>query len=124
VAGAKRLRRRTAATALLLLLAATAAQARTVTVRWRWPNTDPARKIAGFKLYTRHADRDYGAGLDVGLPPEVGGVYSYTLEVSDTDATWVSATAYDAEGRESARSNEKLFLLPEAEAPGAKPGTR
>jgi hypothetical protein len=98
---------------LLLLLAATPAQGRSVTVRWRWTSPDAARKIAGFKLYTRHADQPYGAGLDVGLPSEEGGVYSVTIEVSDSDATWISATAYDARGVESPRSNEKLFLLPE-----------
>jgi hypothetical protein len=104
---------RVATIAVLVLLAAAPAQARSITVRWRWPSPDPAKKIAGFKLYTRHADQPYEKGVDVGLPQERDGVYSVTIEVSDDDATFVSATAYDAEGRESARSNEKLFLLPE-----------
>jgi hypothetical protein len=104
---------RAGAIVALLILAAASAEARTVTVRWRWPNPEPGRKVAGFKLYTRHVDQPYGPGLDVGLPPERDGVYSVSLEVSDTDATYVSATAYDAEGRESPRSNEKLFLLPQ-----------
>jgi hypothetical protein len=104
---------RVTAIAVLLLLAAAPAEGRTVTVRWRWPNLEPGRQIAGFKLYTRHLDQAYGPGLDVGLPPEQDGVYSVSLEVSDSDATYVSATAYDARGLESPRSNEKLFLLPE-----------
>ena len=102
-----------AAIAALLLLLASHAEARTITVRWRWPNAEPGWKIAGFKLYTRHEGQPYGPGLDVGLPPEQDGVYSASLEVSDTDATYVAATAYDAAGAESPRSNEKLFLLPE-----------
>ena len=123
---------RIGACALLFLFAAASAEGRTVTVRWRWQDPAPGRKIAGFKLYTRHVDQSYGPGLDVGLPPEQDGVYSFALEVSDSDATWVCATAYDAKGLESARSNEKVFLLPEPEAasrpeaaePGSPPGTR
>ena len=103
---------RVAALVAALLLAAAPAEGRTVTVRWRWSDPDPARKLAGFKLYTRHVDQAYGPGRDVGLPPEVDGVYRFALELSDTDATYVCATAYDDRGRESRCSNEKLFLLP------------
>jgi hypothetical protein len=112
--GSRRTTTRGAAIAALLslLLGAAPAEARSVTVRWRCPNPEPGR-IAGFRLYTRHLDQPYGRGLDVGLPPEQDGVYRYSLEVSDTDATYVSVTAYDARGRESPRSNERLYLLPE-----------
>jgi hypothetical protein len=117
--GASRSRRRRTAGWAALLLAAllpASAAARTVTVRWRYDA--PGVRVAGFKLYTRHVDQKYGAGLDVGLPPARDGVYSWELEVSDRDASWVGVSAYDGSGAESAISNERLFLLPE---PGDPP---
>jgi hypothetical protein len=91
-----------------LLVAAEPAATRTITLRWRH-----AGEAAGFKVYTRHADQAYGVGIDVGLPEQVDGVFSYRLEVSNMDATFVSITAYARDGTESPRSNEEVFLLPE-----------
>jgi hypothetical protein len=91
-----------------LLIAAEPAATRTITLRWRHPG-----EVAGFKVYTRHADHPYAAGIDIGLPKQVDGVYTYRLEVSNLDATYVSMTAYSPDGTESPHSNEKLYLLPE-----------
>jgi len=111
---------RAGAWALLLLALGWPASgaARTVTVSWRYDV--PSVHVAGFKLYTRHVDQRYTVGLDVGLPEPRDGVYSYELEVSDRDATWVGISAYDASGAESAISNERLFLLPEPDAPASR----
>jgi hypothetical protein len=91
-----------------LLVASEPAATRAITLRWRHPG-----EVAGFKVYTRHVDQSYRAGIDVGLPEQVDGVFSYRLEVSNMDATFVSITAYDRDGAESPRSNEEIFLLPE-----------
>jgi hypothetical protein len=91
-----------------LLVAGEPAATRTITLRWRHPGD-----VAGFKVYTRHADQPYAAGSDIGLPEQVDGIYSYRLEVSDLDATYVSVTAYASDGTESPRSNERLYLLPD-----------
>ena len=102
----------TAAFAAWTALLASAAGARSVELRWRWPAKEGSAPLAGFRIYTRHVDQPWGAPRDVGLPAKRGDVYRVTLELSDTDATYVTVTAYDAEGRESERSNEMLFLLP------------
>ncbi len=76
----------------------------------RWTHTGDA---AGFKIYTRFIDRGWDEGLDVGRPPARDGVHSHVLTVSNFDAVYVSVTAYDRRGRETAHSNEKLYLLPQ-----------
>lgn len=91
-----------------LLVAGEPAATRTITLRW-----EHSGNAAGFKVYARHADQPYGAGIDIGLPTRVDGLFIYHLEVSNLDATYVSMTAYNADGVESPRSNEKLYLLPE-----------
>ena len=91
-----------------LLVAAEPAATRTITLRWRHPG-----EVAGFKVYTRHADQPYAAGTDIGLLKRVDGIFIYRLEVSNRDATFVSITAYAPDGTESLRSNEKLYLLPD-----------
>jgi hypothetical protein len=91
-----------------LLVAAEPTETRTITVRWRHPG-----EVAGFKIYTRHADQPYAEGIDVGLPKQVNGIFIHPLEVSNWDATYVSITAYAPDGSESPRSNEKIYLLPE-----------
>jgi hypothetical protein len=90
------------------LIAAEPAATRTITLRWRHQG-----EVAGFKVYTRHADQPLGAGIDIGLPKPVDGVFSYRLEVSNLDATFVSITAYAHDGTESFRSNEEIYLLPD-----------
>jgi|GEM_PF-4551953 len=94
------------------LLLAGAAHARTVTLRWRWSDPTPERRLAGFKVYTRHVDQPFGPPRDVGLPAVQDGVYRVAVELSDTDATYVAVSAYDANGLESPLSEERLFLLP------------
>lgn len=91
-----------------LLIAAEPAATRTITLRWRHPG-----EVAGFKVYTRHADQPLDTGIDIGLPKQVDGVFSYRLEVSNLDATFVSIAAYAHDGTESFRSNEEVYLLPE-----------
>ncbi len=91
-----------------LLIAAEPAATRTIALRWRHPG-----EVAGFKVYTRHVDQPYETGIDIGLPEQVDGVFSYRLEVSNLDATFVSITAYARDGTESFRSNEEIYLLPE-----------
>lgn len=90
------------------LLASEPAATRIITLRWEHPGG-----AAGFKVYTRHADQSYGEGIDIGLPKEVDGVFSYRLEVSNLDATFVSISAYSPDGIESVRSNEEIYLLPD-----------
>ena len=80
------------------LLADEVAATRTITLRWRHQG-----KVAGFKVYTRHVDLPYDKGIDIGLPKKVDGVFSYRLEVSNLDATYVSITAYARDGTESFR---------------------
>jgi hypothetical protein len=111
----------TAALVACTALLAPPADARSVELRWRWPEKQGSARLAGFRIYTRHVDQPWGPPRDVGLPAKHGDVYRVTLELSDTDATYVSVTAYDAEGRESERSNERLFLLP---APEEEPKPR
>ena len=90
------------------LLADEPATTRTITLRWEHPGG-----AAGFKVYKRHADQQYGEGIDIGLPKKVDGLFSYRLEVSNLDATFVTLTAYKHDGTESVRSNEEIFLLPD-----------
>ena len=91
-----------------LLLAEEPAATRTITLRWRHQG-----EVAGFKVYARHVDQPYDTGIDIGLPKQVDGVFSYRLEVSNLDATFVSITAYAHDGTESHRSNEEIYLLPD-----------
>ena len=90
------------------LLADEPAATRIITLRWEHPGG-----AAGFKIFTRHTDQQYGEGIDIGLPKEVDGVFSYRLEVSNLDATLVSISAYSRDGIESVRSNEEIYLLPD-----------
>jgi hypothetical protein len=90
------------------LLADEPTDTRTITLRWRHQG-----EVAGFKVYTRHVDRPYDKGIDIGLPKKVDGVFRYRLEVSNLDATIVSITAYSRDGIESVRSNEEIYLLPD-----------
>lgn len=90
------------------LLAEEPSATRSITLRWRHQG-----EVAGFKVYTRHVDQPYDRGIDIGLPKQVDGVFSYRLEVSNLDASYVSITAYSRDGTESFRSNEEIYLLPE-----------
>jgi hypothetical protein len=102
--------------ALLLLLAplrggAEVPATRVIELRWQHPG-----EVAGFRIYTRLWTGGWGPPLDVGLPPKRNGVFRYSLEISNHDATYVALSAYDERQREGALSNERLFLLPEPEA--------
>jgi hypothetical protein len=76
----------------------------------RWAHPGP---VAGFKVYTRLWHRQWGEPLDVGLAEKRDGIYRYSLEISNYDATYVAVSAYDSHQREGGLSNERLFLLPE-----------
>ena len=81
---------------------------RIVQVRWTHPGN-----VAGFRIYTHIYGQRYGLSADLGLPEAVDGIYTYQLEVSNLDATWVQMTAYDSKGAESEPSNERVYLLDE-----------
>ncbi|MBW2419742.1 MAG: hypothetical protein JRH19_14450 [Deltaproteobacteria bacterium] len=83
-----------------------APKTRKITLRWKQPGD-----VAGFKVYTRHYRQAYGEAVDIGLPPEVDGVYTYEIVVSNLDASWVKITAYNSRGTEGERSNERVYLL-------------
>jgi len=80
---------------------------REITLRWRHPSGG----AAGFRVYTRLYEEGYGDGVDVGLPEPRDGIYSYTAQVSDRDASWAVIRAYGSEGALSAPSNEGVYLL-------------
>lgn len=91
--------------ALAVLACAAAASARTETLRWQHPSPST---VAGFKVYVGNASRSYQTKLDVGLPTPSSGVYSYSLQVPDSDTVYVSVSAYGSTGLEGALSNEQL----------------
>ena len=101
--------------ALLAVVAlASHAQARIETLSWNHPSPPAAE---GFLIYRGSSPGAYGPPLDIGLPTPAGGVYTYNLEVGDSDTVYVAMTAY-ASGLESLRSNE-LVRAPDApDAPG------
>jgi hypothetical protein len=68
-------------------------------------NTEPA--VAGYRLYYGTVSAGYGASVDVGL------ITSYTLGGLDPNQTYyLAATAYDANGQESPKSNEIVVRWP------------
>jgi hypothetical protein len=98
---------RTIALAVLLSLVASAAGARTELLRWQHP--DPST-VSGFKVYVGNASGSYQTTLDVGKPAPSGGVFSYSLQVPDSNTVFVAVSAYGPTGLEGARSNEKQRL--------------
>lgn len=93
--------------AALVLGLAGAASARTELLRWQHP--DPSA-VAGFKVYVGNATGVYQTTLDVGKPTASGGVYSYSLQVPDSNTVYVAVSAYGPTGLEGAKSNEQQRL--------------
>jgi hypothetical protein len=90
---------------LALLLCAAAASAREETLRWTHPAPET---IARFQVHWGLASRLYPNTLDVGVPEEVDGVFSHTLNVTPDDAVvFFAVTAVDDLGLGSELSNER-----------------
>jgi fibronectin type 3 domain-containing protein len=70
----------------------------TINLTWD-PNKDP--DLAGYKIYYGTASKRYGPGIDVGKVT----TYSLTGLVTG-EKYYISVTAYNTKGRESAPSNE------------------
>jgi len=92
----------------LLLVAGDVPQTRFIELRWTHEGN-----VAGFKVYTHHWGQAGDSSRNVGLPEKKDGVYTVQIEVSNYQATYVTLTAYDSNRRESPRSNERLYLLPD-----------
>jgi hypothetical protein len=91
----------------LFLGFAVGAQARTETLRWQHPT--PAQ-VAGFRLLVGNASGSYQTTLDLGMPTASAGVYSYALQVPDSNTVYVTLTAYGSTGTDSPHSNEQRRL--------------
>jgi hypothetical protein len=74
---------------------------------------------AGYRVYVRQANQAYGGGTDVGyLPADGTGAVGYTVAALPNDViNYISVTAYDSAGAESALSNELSAFV--ASTPGA-----
>lgn len=93
---------------LLLVLAASQSHARTETFRWLDPNPLPSPVVA-FKLHMGSGPRDYTTAIDIGLPtPDAAGVYSFSVEIPDTETVYVALTASDILLQQSQFSNERV----------------
>lgn len=93
------------ATVLAMMLLPMTAAAGSELIRWYHPN---ASNVTGFRIVQGSASGNFGAPLEVGLPTPSNGVYSATINVSDTLDTYVAVVAYNADGS-SAPSNERLI---------------
>ena len=98
---------RAAGLCALLLLLAGAASARTELLRFQHP--DPA-SVAGFKVYVGNAAGVYQTTLDIGKPTASGGVFSYSLQVPNSNSVYLTVSAYGSTGLEGVKSNEQLRL--------------
>lgn len=79
---------------------------RSITLRWKQEG-----QVKGFRVYVRYFGQSEQSAIDIGLPPAVDGVYSYTIDVSNMEASYITIAAYNRYHVESERSNEKVFLL-------------
>ena len=103
------LRRMAEAAAAVAIVVLFAGPGRAFDARVGWSSVPNA---AGYRLYIRQIGQPYGAGIDVGLVPPVAGVASYVAHSLPTGITnFFAVTAYDALGREGARSNELSLLF-------------
>jgi len=93
------------AMALAMMLLPMTAAAGSELIRWHHPN---ASNVTGFRIVQGSGPGNYGAPLEVGLPTPSNGVYSATINISDTVDTYVAVVAYNADGS-SAPSNERLI---------------
>jgi hypothetical protein len=81
--------------------------ARSELLRIQHPNADT---VSGFRVYVGNAPGVYQTALDIGKPVPANGIYSYTLEVPDSNSVYVAIGAYGPTGLESVKSNEQLRL--------------
>jgi len=96
------------------LLLPLAASAYSVRVRWG-ASADPA--IAGYHLYVRESDAEYGAPRTVDPTLDADGGLTAVLSDLDLERTYVFAlSAYTVDGLESPRSNERTIGYAEAAA--------
>jgi Fibronectin type III domain len=95
------------------LLFPLAAGAYTVKLRWDAPG-DSA--VAGYRLYVREDGGDYGAPRDVVPESAPDGLTTSVGDLAIEHTYTFALTAYTADGRESARSNERTIGYPEAAA--------
>ncbi len=91
------------------LLVAPAASARSE--RLRWSHAEPER-VAGFRAQIGYAPDSVALSIDLpGAQPDESGIYSARIEDLPEELTlYVAMIAYDSEGRESRRSNEREAL--------------
>lgn len=95
--------------------AAWAAGTRVETLRWAHP--DPS-DVAGFRVHVGSAPGVYDRSIDVGLPAQGGGVFTYDLAVPSDADVYVAVTAYDADGLASPFSNEQFRAAPQSGSGG------
>ncbi|HEY2387109.1 MAG TPA: hypothetical protein VGK30_09120 [Candidatus Binatia bacterium] len=96
------------------LLLPIAASAYSVRVRWG-ASADPA--IAGYHLYVRENDAEYGAPRSIDPMLDADGNLTAVLSDLDLERTYVFAlSAYSADGVESPRSNERTIGYADAAA--------
>lgn len=74
---------------------------------WQAPTTEadgqtPLTDLAGYKIYYRKAGETYGAAIDVGNTT----FYTVDLSAQSSATYYFVVTAYDAQGNESAFSEE------------------
>jgi hypothetical protein len=89
------------------LVASDAPSTRSITLRWKHSGV-----VRHFNVYTRGVFGRWGPARNIGIPKQVSGVFSYEVEVSNLEATYVAVTAVNANG-ESEPSNGVLFTLPD-----------
>src|SRR4030095_11746949 len=66
----------------------------------------------GYRVYVRQLGQSYGTGLDVGLIQPNAGVVQYVSNGLPTRVTnYFAVAAYDAAGKDGARSNELSVLV-------------
>jgi hypothetical protein len=88
------------------LFGAQPALARIETVRFVDGNGNPS-PVVGFRLHLATVPGAYGTVIEMGLPPaDAAGVRRFPVEVGEVGTVYLAASAYDAEGRSSALSNE------------------
>lgn len=95
---------------LCLLLLAPAAEAATISARVRWQPSASAA-VVGYRVYSRLLSGAYGAPLDAGKPaPATDGSLSYVVAGIDDAVDYAfKVSAYQADGSESAPSNEVIL---------------
>lgn len=73
----------------------------------RWTHPNPS-EVAGYRVYWGDSPGSYDSQVDTGIPAtDASGAYVYSLSFTSGAAIYVAVTAYNAQGLESALSNEK-----------------